>query len=125
MNKFFRKCSSSFCIFVHLCRMAFPLFLEVSQRYNRRLLLGLQLNRTHHPLQIMLKYCLRSLTLLFTNRNLSENLMFNKTHKPILFFKHANNVIKKQKFIVYCTQIQKDARGPWEMEIRIFCTLQD
>lgn len=65
----------------------------ISQRYNRRLLLGLQLNTIHHPLQIMLKYCLRSLRLLFTNRKLSENLMFKKAHKPILFFKHVNNVI--------------------------------
>lgn len=53
--------------------------------------------------------------------------MFNKTRKSIFLFKHANNVIKKQKFIVYCTQIQiqRDASGSWGMEIRLFCTLQD
>lgn len=107
-----------------LCRMAFALFLESEVQRETTPWAAAKHNPSTFTNHAEVFPDFRSLRLLLTNRKLSGNLMFNKARKHTFLFKHANNVIKKQKFIVYCTQIQRDARGPWGTETRIFCTLQ-
>lgn len=115
---------------------------RISQRYNRRLLLGLQLNTTHHRLQIILKYCMRSLRLLFTNRMLSDNLMFSQAHKPfflnmqtmllrsrsllctVLRFKEMFETLREQKseyFVFYRTEKPSFQIAIWLSWISSFC----
>lgn len=128
VNMFLSKCNRSFAFLSLSLHDNFCTVSGITQRYESRLLVRLQQNITHHPLQTILRYSLALEALehiLLAGCAGCAKFMFRKALKPTFLLKYTSNAIQEQEFIVYCTQTQRDATIPQGKETKILCTLQD